>query len=343
LQSLATNFKYSKMVAKQMLLFAAAQNKDEWKRLCNLVLECINKSIFSADTLINAYTQLLGDLKLIESEHGKDFMALVASTLLEDKLYALDVFMENFDDGTYYPTALLCLANLNKAKGKDWLLTSLKEHKIDLKKIFPKDEQNDTNIMKVAQGMEMAFLFPHLCLKEELMELLMNKGASETDLLDWVKKNEDSLSRKQLVHMVATCAVTFATKQTFESCSLDLQQKPEKEVQEKEKECLERLNNFLRAIVGQDLKDQLEAVYALQVFCHEKDFPKDMLLRMFLCVYNMEIIEEDVFLKWKEDINDSYPGKGKSLFQVNNWLQWLETADEEEEDGDNEENEEDDD
>ena len=41
------------MVAKQMLLFAAAQNKDEWKRLCNLLLECINKSVFSADTLIN--------------------------------------------------------------------------------------------------------------------------------------------------------------------------------------------------------------------------------------------------------------------------------------------------
>lgn len=53
MQSLATNFKYSKMVAKQMLLFAAAQNKDEWKRLCNLLLECINKSVFSADTLIN--------------------------------------------------------------------------------------------------------------------------------------------------------------------------------------------------------------------------------------------------------------------------------------------------
>ena len=36
---------------------------------------------------------------------------------------------------------------------KDWLLTLLKEHKIDLKKMFPKDEQNDTNIIKVAQGM----------------------------------------------------------------------------------------------------------------------------------------------------------------------------------------------
>lgn len=85
--------------------------------------------------------------------------------------------------------------------------------------------------------------------------------------------------------MVATCAVTFATKQTFESCSLDLQQKPEKEVQEKEKECLERLNNFLRAIVGQDLKDQLEVVYALQVFCHEKDFPKGIYYIIICIIY----------------------------------------------------------
>lgn len=33
-------------------------------------------------------------------------------------------------------------------------------------------------------------------------------------------------------------------------------------------------------------------------------------------LYDLEIIEEEVFLKWKEDINDEYPGKGKALFQV---------------------------
>lgn len=32
--------------------------------------------------------------------------------------------------------------------------------------------------------------------------------------------------------------------------------------------------------------------------------------------YDMEIVEEEVFLKWKEDITDFYPGKGKALFQV---------------------------
>lgn len=42
-----------------------------------------------------------------------------------------------------------------------------------------------------------------------------------------------------------------------------------------------------------------------------------MLLRWFANLYDLEVIEEDAFLKWREDISDVYPGKGKALFQVN--------------------------
>lgn len=41
-----------------------------------------------------------------------------------------------------------------------------------------------------------------------------------------------------------------------------------------------------------------------------------MLLRYFVHFYDMEIIEEDAFLAWKEDITQEFPGKGKALFQV---------------------------
>lgn len=41
-----------------------------------------------------------------------------------------------------------------------------------------------------------------------------------------------------------------------------------------------------------------------------------MLLRYFVNFYDMEIIEEDAFLAWKEDITQEFPGKGKALFQV---------------------------
>ena len=37
---------------------------------------------------------------------------------------------------------------------------------------------------------------------------------------------------------------------------------------------------------------------------------------MFMMLYNFEIIEEDAFISWKEDVNDEHAGKGRALFQV---------------------------
>lgn len=106
----------------------------------------------------------------------------------------------------------------------------------------------------------------------------------------------------------------------------------------------------MNAFLTGHLNLQLIAIYSLQVFCFQHDFPKGnfdsndcrqililksilgMLLRWFTALYELEIAEEDAFLRWKEDITDAYPGKGKALFQVNSWLTWLQEAESEEED-----------
>lgn len=41
-----------------------------------------------------------------------------------------------------------------------------------------------------------------------------------------------------------------------------------------------------------------------------------LLLRMFSYLYDMDVIEEESFFKWKEDISQEFPGKGQALFQV---------------------------
>lgn len=48
-------------------------------------------------------------------------------------------------------------------------------------------------------------------------------------------------------------------------------------------------------------------------------FSSGMLLRWFVNLYDLEIVEEDAFLTWKEDLSQDYPGKGKALFQVSIW------------------------
>lgn len=36
-----------------------------------------------------------------------------------------------------------------------------------------------------------------------------------------------------------------------------------------------------------------------------------------MALYELSIIDEEALMKWKEDVNDAYPGKGQALFQVN--------------------------
>lgn len=114
---------------------------------------------------------------------------------------------------------------------------------------------------------------------------------------------------------------------------------------------LESYSPILNAFLSGQLELQLIAIYTLQVFCFQNQFPKGenlvdalvmeyllniccsyagMLLRWFTALYELEICEEEAFLRWKEDITDDYPGKGKALFQVNTWLTWLQEASEEE-------------
>lgn len=105
---------------------------------------------------------------------------------------------------------------------------------------------------------------------------------------------------------------------------------PSKEQLEQEKQLLLAFKPVMQKFLHDHTQLQVSALYALQVHCNASAFPKGMLLRYFVNFYDMEIIEEEAFLAWKEDITQEFPGKGKSLFQVNQWLTWLETAEEEE-------------
>lgn len=49
---------------------------------------------------------------------------------------------------------------------------------------------------------------------------------------------------------------------------------------------------------------------------HSLGFPKGHLLRWFNSLYELEIVEDDAFLTWREDVPDAYPGKGQALIQV---------------------------
>jgi len=335
LQSLITNIKYSKMVAKQLMYFGANSMEGDWNFIGTIFIECVGRSVLSVETTVNAFTLLFDDSKVMDADSGKEFVAKFAAMFVIHDMLSFSKVIDHFHDGHNYPTALIFLERLLEEKGEDWLKELLKNAKVDLMVIFPKDSRSDGQLMSVAQEKNLTFIFPHLCLKEDLLGL-MRQGETEETLIQWVKENVvEKVTNKLLIHMIVCSTVSMATLETLQKT--DPTQKPEKEIQEMEKEFIGKFKNFLKEFIGSSSSSQLEAIYALQIFCHEKQFPKEMLLRLFIIFYNTELVDEDVFLQWKEDINETYPGKGKSLFQVNNWLQWLETADEEEDEAEEEE------
>ena len=95
---------------------------------------------------------------------------------------------------------------------------------------------------------------------------------------------------------------------------------PDKSAIEAEKDLLSKFRSVLTPFVKDRAELQLIGVYALQIFTYDKGFPKGLLLRSFVNFYEMDILDEHAFLQWKEDVNDQFPGKGKALFQVKDFL-----------------------
>ena len=54
--------------------------------------------------------------------------------------------------------------------------------------------------------------------------------------------------------------------------------------------------------------------------------------QLFFQLYNVDVVFEDAYGVWREDVGNETPGKPQALFQVNDFLQWLDTAAEDEED-----------
>lgn len=216
-------------------------------------------------------------------------------------------------------------------KNKNSTLEMFKESNIKLTDHLPTNMRTEEQLGEQLEQRQLSFLVPLLAIKADMWKQLETNPDSAS-FLAWVLEAVPEGNRKDpsFISALIASVVRYITEQT----TLKEENKtPEKEATDKEKELIGEFKQVLQSfLTNHEL--QLSAVYALQVFCFSRGFPKGMLLRWFVSLYEADIVDEHVFLNWKEDVNDSYPGKGKALFQVNQWLTWLEEAESEEEDED---------
>ncbi|XP_072291679.1 eukaryotic translation initiation factor 4 gamma 2b [Eucyclogobius newberryi] len=294
------------------------------------------EGVVSGENFMQAFLSVLDQCPKIEQDVPlvKSYLAQFAARAVIAELVGVAELAHPLENGMHFPLFLLCLQQTAKLKDKEWLTDLFTQSKVNMQKMLPEIDQNKDRMLEILEGKGLSFLFPLLKLEKELLKQI-TADPSPQSIYKWIKDNISPKlhTDKGFVNILMTSFLQYISQ---ELCvpEGDEQSPPSKEQLEQEKLLLLSFKPVMQKFLHDHTELQVSALYALQVHCNAQGFPKGMLLRFFVHFYDMEIIEEEAFLAWKEDITQEFPGKGKALFQVNQWLTWLETAEEEESEDD---------
>lgn len=308
------------------------KNKDKSK--LDLVLAFVAQ--LAKDGVVNNVNCNEAFIKMLNSNSNNNFedLAVVSASAIAEKMADLKEMAEQ-TKGNSYPVYFLALKKLLTDWSQERLQEAFDESGVKLLDLLPEAEKNESVLAKVLADHGLMFLMPLLSIKENMEAQLESDDAMA--FARWIGDNVESRYHGNSDFIMALFQVVFkhivhkANNSMASETDPSSKGQPTAQVAEAEKELLAKYRHVLKPFIANKPKLQLAAVYALQMSCNALSFPKGLLLRSFVNFYEMDIVDEHAFLQWKEDVNESYPGKGKALFQVNSWLTWLEEAESEEE------------
>ena len=88
-------------------------------------------------------------------------------------------------------------------------------------------------------------------------------------------------------------------------------------------------------LYDKDDGEPLKALFLLQAAVHAMGWPTGLLEDAFMKLYQNDVISEEAFMAWKDDLSDT-PGKMQGIMQVNGFLTWLEEQEDDEEESESE-------
>lgn len=254
-------------------------------------------------------------------------VASLLSRAVSVRLCKLSDISNYTDSGQHYPLFLLVLQQLHKQLGKPQLQEMFQQSKVNLMSSLPECDRTKDRMAEILEDRNLSFLYPLLRVQAELWKQIQ-ADSNPQQFYKWIKENVEAncYTDPGFITAVMTVLLKFIMQESSKFAD-------EKQAVEKEMDILKKYCPVLNAFLNGNIELQLVAIYAMQVYWYSIDFPKGVLLRWFRESYELSVIEEEAFLRYKEDVTDMYPGKGKALFQVNQWLTWLaEAEDEDEED-----------
>ncbi|XP_065812704.1 eukaryotic translation initiation factor 4 gamma 2b [Labrus bergylta] len=320
------------------IIVCSLDRPDEDKEHASTLIHTLRtEGLITGENFMQAFLTVLDQCPKIELDVPlvKSYLAQFAARAIIAELVSVAELAHPLENGTHFPLFLLCLQQTAKLKDREWLTDLFQQSKVNMQKMLPEIDQNKDRMLEILEGKGLSFLFPLLKLEKELLKQI-TADPSPQSIYKWIKDNISPKlhTDKGFVNILMTSFLQYISQELCVAEGDEQLAAPSKEQLEQEKQLLLAFKPVMQKFLHDHTQLQVSALYALQVHCNTSTFPKGMLLRYFVNFYDMEIIEEEAFLAWKEDITQEFPGKGKALFQVNQWLTWLETAEEEESEDD---------
>eukprot|EP00118_Oscarella_pearsei_P024992 m.307268 g.307268 ORF g.307268 m.307268 type:complete len:641 (+) comp42091_c0_seq1:607-2529(+) len=278
---------------------------------------------FTTNDLLNKEEFAKGYEEVLESisdDPEREILVQLGAQAVSEHCVSLSSLAALFDSGKHYPFFLTILVKLHTDWGNVWLKETCEKGGIILSKTLPDGLQAREKLIEILEEKDLIFLYPLLQIQSQLTKLV-RQSKQPDDVVTWINDNVDAAVRESADFCLAFCSSVFAHV-CYNGSDVETDVK-------RETQLLELWKPFLMKYVGRNRSLQVTLLFSLQVLCDGWGFPKGLLLRMFRRLYDLDIVDEESFLAWKEDVQHDYPGKGRALFQVNSWLEWLETAEEE--------------
>ncbi|CAH1786926.1 unnamed protein product, partial [Owenia fusiformis] len=331
--------KYLTPMVCHMMMMALEKSDKDRENISHLISAFKNEGIITAEQFTEAFETILSKMSDLEADVPliKSYVSKYAGRAVIDEIISLVELSEPMKQGAHYPLFMLCLQHLLKLANKEWLQKTFNESKINLEDMLPESDRNRERMMEILEDRGLSFLYPLLRVQSSMWRTFQ-RDPNATAVYKWIKENVDIELYKVpgFINALVTSILRYVTSETTLGNGVDPKVVPEKALLEKEHMIFDKYKGVLQKFLHDESDLQMCTLYTLQVFCHTNHFPKGMLLRFFMQLYDLELVDEEVFLRWKEEVNDDYPGKGKALFQVNQWLTWLDEAEEESDEEDQE-------
>jgi len=318
---------HSKIVS-QWVTDSFDRNNVERDLLAKLLIYLCNEkpNLLSHEQLLTGLGISLSSLEetVVDAPRAPEFFGVIIGKLVVAEILSLAESARIIKEGGLEPGHLLelglaldvitsVLEFVRREKGEVAMTDMYRTSRLQLEDFMPCDKKQG-EFEAFLEKKKLQFLYPLIPVENQISEFLM-QGQPVEQILKWVELNVPPPLQlepeflKMLTIQVLRCCVP--------RCTLDY----EKDFKGKLVPYAPLLRHF-----APSRHKQRHYITAIQLFANELDHPVGLMTALFNNFYVDEVILEDAYFSWQDDIEDTTPGKDKAIREVGKWLSWLTQA-----------------